>query len=332
MFDLLLLSPRQGRYAYFADGKLWATDVVSAGAKIYRVKVTRRAPSLGGVFADAGDCSVLVRCKEDEMPREGDYLFVWEAEPPKDGKLAVCRLHPTLAERHVVYLPDDDAVHFAKGVPEATRDHYRAVLPKGVGCILRTAVRMEDQAEVTASLAALTAKWREICTHVGVGLVHEEPLDPTKYAAQATQTHCDDERTACRFGYRYVPDLEADLARAAREAEGLGRTVCTPEGVQLVFDHTEACTVVDVNSGKWVSDAPAEAAAYAVNRIAAAELVRQLCLRDVTGAVLVDFVNMTADYARRFLAELKQMAERDTRLHIVGLTKLGFAEMTRSVR
>ena len=332
MFDLVWYSPRTGQYAAFAEGKLWACDAVPAGERVYRAKITRRAPALSGAFADVGGAGVLVRCDAEPIPAEGDYILVREVEPAKGDKLAVCKLHPTLADSLVALTPDDDNVHFAKGLSDEVRRRYLEAIPQGVGCVVRTAATVEALPEALRQIEALREQWRRITAHVGVGLVYEAPAEHAKIVRLAGEAVCDDEEIARAWGARYDEGLSRRIEALKSEIEGLSRRVQTPEGVELVIDHTEACWVIDVNSKGYLANAPADNAAYAVNRVAAHEVARQMCLRNMTGAVLVDFVNMSADLRHKLLDDLNALAAIDERLHVAGLTKLGFAELTRSAR
>ncbi|MBR0091124.1 MAG: ribonuclease E/G [Lachnospiraceae bacterium] len=108
------------------------------------------------------------------------------------------------------------------------------------------------------------------------------------------------------------------------------RIVWLKSGAFLVIDHTEAMTVIDVNSGKNIKSG--DNFFLKINLEAAQELMRQLRLRDITGIILVDFINMRGSDARRTLAEkLKELAARDTvRTQFVDFTTLGLAELTRA--
>ena len=66
-----------------------------------------------------------------------------------------------------------------------------------------------------------------------------------------------------------------------------------PSGGYLVIDHTEAMTVIDVNSGKFSGRENLEETIMQINREAALEIARQLRLRDIGGIIVVDFIDMT---------------------------------------
>nr|WP_274389995.1 ribonuclease E/G [Azospirillum doebereinerae] len=110
-------------------------------------------------------------------------------------------------------------------------------------------------------------------------------------------------------------------------AELLGTRVALPRGGSLVIEPTEALTVVDVNAGERGN--PLE-----VNLEAAAEIARQLRLRNVGGIVVVDFVNMRArSDAERVLNALTEAVESDpVQTQVYGMSKLGLVEVTRARR
>lgn len=98
-------------------------------------------------------------------------------------------------------------------------------------------------------------------------------------------------------------------------------------GGSLVIERTEALTVVDVNAGD-------RATPLAVNLAAAAEIARQLRLRNVGGIVVVDFVNMAGkgDAERVVQALSTAVADDPAQTHVYGMSRLGLVEITRARR
>ena len=118
----------------------------------------------------------------------------------------------------------------------------------------------------------------------------------------------------------------------SRISEALNRHVWLKSGADLYFDYTEACTVIDVNSSKSQAKShPGEDPYLALNIEAAKEIVRQVSLRNLSGIILIDFINMKNPSDREKLYEyLKDSArDYDSFFHVVGLTKLGIMETTR---
>lgn len=109
--------------------------------------------------------------------------------------------------------------------------------------------------------------------------------------------------------------------------------VWLPSGAYLCIEPTEAMVVVDVNTGKAIQKADdSEVLFYEVNMEAAAEIARQLRLRNLSGMVLIDFINMKAEeHTQAVLAHMKACVKNDFAQNIVyDFTKLGLLEMTRS--
>ncbi|GJM79283.1 hypothetical protein HMSSN139_17790 [Paenibacillus sp. HMSSN-139] len=117
------------------------------------------------------------------------------------------------------------------------------------------------------------------------------------------------------------PQLEKDFQRK----------IWLPGGGYLVWDTTEALTVIDVNTGKFTGGDNLEDTVFRTNLEAAQEMARLIRLRDTGGIIIVDFIDMDSDEHRSAVCErLEQALSGDrTQHHILGWTKLGLLEMTR---
>lgn len=114
--------------------------------------------------------------------------------------------------------------------------------------------------------------------------------------------------------------------------EALGRRVWLKSGGYLIIDPTEALTVIDVNSGRYEKNGGTPEETYRrVNREAAEEIVRQLRLRNLSGIILVDFINMKSERDREELLQyMTGLAASDRqRTTVVDMTPLGLVEITR---
>lgn len=114
--------------------------------------------------------------------------------------------------------------------------------------------------------------------------------------------------------------------------EALNPRVWLKCGGYLVIQPTEALTVIDVNSGKYEAGKRAEEeSAFKVNLEAAEEIALQLRLRNLSGIIVVDFINMqNKEYQKSLMSSLKGFVRRDkVRTVVVDMTPLGLVEMTR---
>lgn len=111
----------------------------------------------------------------------------------------------------------------------------------------------------------------------------------------------------------------------------LDSRVWLKSGGYLVIEPTEALTVIDVNSGKYESEKNPQDAYRQINLEAAAEVAFQLRLRNLSGIIIVDFINMQSpsDNAR-LLYVLRDLVKRDgVKTTVVDMTPLGLVEITR---
>lgn len=114
--------------------------------------------------------------------------------------------------------------------------------------------------------------------------------------------------------------------------EALSKKVWLKCGGFLMIEPTEALTVIDVNSGKYEKKGEAEEYYKKVNEEAAVEIARQLKLRNISGIIIIDFINMKSEKNQKELLEnLSKLVSTDkVKTHVMGITSLGLVEMTRT--
>ena len=113
--------------------------------------------------------------------------------------------------------------------------------------------------------------------------------------------------------------------------EALGERVWLKSGGYLVIQPTEALTVIDVNTGKFTAGKKKEAAFLKLNQEAALEAARQIRLRNLSGIVIIDFINMEETESETQLLRTLDGALRldPIRTTLVDMTKLSLVEITR---
>ena len=109
----------------------------------------------------------------------------------------------------------------------------------------------------------------------------------------------------------------------------LAKRIWLKSGANIIIEQLETLTVVDVNTGKNISGKTETL--FKVNLEAAAEVARQLRLRNISGMIIVDFINMdTKEKDRQLMEMLKQEVAKDpVRCSVIDITKLGLVEITR---
>ena len=109
------------------------------------------------------------------------------------------------------------------------------------------------------------------------------------------------------------------------------RKVWLKNGAYIVIDYTEAMTVIDVNTGKTDINKSAQETVYYTNLEAAKEIARQLRLRNISGIVIIDFIDMKSKELRDKLFNKlnKELKEDKVRARAIDYTALNLVELTR---
>lgn len=293
--------------------------------------------------------------------KAGDRVLVQVTKDPVGHKGARLTSQISLPGRYLVYVPNGSMNGISRKLPDTERSRLKKilkeVLPENAGVIVRTAAEGATEEQLTLDVTRLTAQWadisRQVETQQAPALLHSEPdllikiiRDVFNEDFQKLVIAGDDARQTIESYLRQVaPDLidrvEAytgdrdafDEFRITEQIEkALERKVWLPSGGSLVIDRTEAMTVVDVNTGKFVgSGGNLEETVTKNNLEAAEEIVRQLRLRDIGGIIVVDFIDMVLESNRDLvLRRLIECLSRDRTKHQVAeVTSLGLVQMTR---
>ncbi|GEK86773.1 Rne/Rng family ribonuclease [Microbacterium aerolatum] len=293
--------------------------------------------------------------------KPGDRVLVQVTKDPVGHKGARLTSQISLPGRYLVYVPGGSMNGISRKLPDNERARLKRilkeVLPESSGVIVRTAAEGATEDQLTRDVQRLTSQWEHIQKQVenqqAPALLHAEPdllvkivrdvfnEDFTKMLIQGEES----QRTIRAYLESVAPDLlervesyeddvdPFDAFRITEQIEkALDRKVWLPSGGSLVIDRTEAMTVVDVNTGKFVgSGGNLEETVTKNNLEAAEEIVRQLRLRDIGGIIVVDFIDMVLESNRDLvLRRLVECLSRDRTKHQVAeVTSLGLVQMTR---
>lgn len=113
--------------------------------------------------------------------------------------------------------------------------------------------------------------------------------------------------------------------------QALGKHVWLKSGGYLVIEPTEALTVIDVNTGKYAGKKTQAETIFKINQEAAAETARQLRLRNLSGIIVIDFIDMETEEERLRLMSLleRELLKDPVKTVLVDMTRLGLVEITR---
>lgn len=298
----------------------------------------------------------------ERMLRPGQELLVQVVKEP--GGTKGCRIssHVTVPGRMTVLLPSVSYVGVSRKIVDAQeRDRLRDIAEKligdsSMGMIVRTAAEGVDAETLAADYRAACELWKEISLRARHTKAPKRIHSDGRLALRVVRDMLDESAAAvrvdgkelCEEVRRYArllaPSLEErivehtgqtplfDVFRVDVQADKrMGRHVWLKSGGSLVVDETEAMTVIDVNTGKFVGSRSFDETVFKLNCEAAREIVRLLRLRDIGGIIIIDFIDMDREEHRlALLALLRELMEADrNRTNVVGFTGLGLVEMTR---
>jgi ribonuclease E len=269
----------------------------------------------------------------------------------------------SLPGRFVVLIPNSKTYGISKRLPDDTRKRLRNILdrvkPEQHGLIVRTAAEHATEADLEADMQILLGQWAEIERRAAKAnrpdLLYREPELAVRVIREEFNSDyrgvvIDDPRLyedVQAYVQAFNPELADRIELYDTDAEGLSlferfhvheqvhkaldRKVWLPSGGSLIIEHTEALTVIDVNTGKNVGKSNLEETVFHNNMEAAEEIAKQLRLRDIGGIIVIDFIDMEIkDNRAKVVAAFRDALARDkTRTQVFDISELGLVEMTR---
>jgi ribonuclease E len=293
--------------------------------------------------------------------KSNDTVLVQVTKDSVGQKGARLTSQVSLPGRYVVYVPNGNMNGISRKLPDSERVRLKKILkgivPEEASVIVRTAAEGATEEQLTLDVERLQAQWdgiqKKLKKATPPTLLHSEPDLLVKIVRDVFNedfqkmiiSGSDAQTVITEYLESVAPDLldrveiyegKEDLFDVHRVGEQIGkaleRKVYLPSGGSLVIDRTEAMTVVDVNTGKFVgSGGNLEQTVTKNNLEAAEEIVRQLRLRDIGGIIVVDFIDMVLESNRDLVSRrLIECLGRDRTKHQVAeVTSLGLVQMTR---
>lgn len=297
----------------------------------------------------------------EDILSTGQEITVQVIKEPIGTKGPRVTANITLPGRQLVLLPNADYVGISRRIEnEAERVKLKKIAevikPEGMGLIVRTVSEGTSLEDCTSDVSFLVKLWEKIRQKERSGpvprLIHTDPS--IIYRTVRDLFTPDVSRLVINDRGQYAKVLElADMISPAMKlrveyfsksydlfeyyqieskiTKALSRKVWLKCGGYIVIDKTEALTVIDVNTGKFVGGSNLEDTVLKTNIDAAREIAKQLRLRDIGGIIIIDFIDMNdAAHQQNVLDVFRQALKKDrTKSTVVGITGLGLVEMTR---
>ncbi len=302
------------------------------------------------------------RPRVDQVLEKGRAVLVQVTKDAMGTKGAALTTNLSLAGRYLVLTPYDPMRGLSRKVED---EHERKTLkekaeslslPRSAGYIIRTNAAMQPKSALSRDLNALLRLWKKIQAEARRGRGPKLLYSDQDLVIQALRDYLDlsieevivdDARLLERaevFIKAFMPRSKVQLTlygeriplfsrfRLEEQIDAISqRAVRLPSGGSIVIDPTEALTAIDVNSGRATGESSHEETALATNMEAAAEVGRQLRLRDIGGLIVVDFIDMRSRKHQRAVEKaVKDSLKTDkARSSVTRLSPNGLLEINR---
>ncbi len=336
---------------------------------VYLARVDNILPSIEAAFVDVGldkmgfihtnDLAGKGNLKNKVKPKQKIIAQVVKEPTGHKGPRMTTAL--SLPGRFLVLLPDEVGVNVSrKIISQKERARLKSIVnlfkPVGVGIIVRTEAQGQSESEIQEDIEILLEKWNSIVTTADTvdnpTLLHRDQDLLYRIIRESCSDDVDEIIVDSSFSLHRTTQLlqhwnmlnktkvtlykgndpilmHYNLHKEITSA--LQTKVNLPLGGYIYIQQTEAMTVIDVNSGKFVSSSSQAETILKTNLQAADEIARQLKLRNIGGMIIVDFIDMTSRMDKLALLEHFEMAlESDKAKPQIGqLSDLGLVELTR---
>lgn len=337
---------------------------------IYAGRVDCMAEGIQGAFVDIGDGKkCFYPAKKNHRPHKlspghedklygGDLLLLQITKDSMGKKLPVASDNVTLNGTAFVLTLSDQRLSVSKKIQNSEERARLTCLMKEYFCgefglIARTNAKEKSDESLRKELEFLVREYRELIRRAkispGKEILYKQPSHYLSFCKDLPEGEVDeivtDDEKIWQDLKNFYPNYKNKLRlyeddyslyllyRFSHYYElALGRQVMLPSGGFLIIDHTEAMTVIDVNSGAVIKNKKhTENIYFQINLEAAKEIAKQLRLRNISGIIVVDFINMKSKKMQDELLHYLQEECKKDRINnrVIDITALGLVELTR---
>lgn len=298
----------------------------------------------------------------ENLLKEGQEITVQVGKDPIGTKGARLTCHITLPCRNLVFMPLTDHIGISRKIQDEEvrkklKERIEALRPAGTGFIVRTVAENATVEELEADMEFLLLLWDEIQdiakqTSKIPSRIYKD-LDITfrsvrdLFTDEVSSLILDDRQTYEKllgFVQTFAPKLQNRISYYEGEAplfeahgidveinRALEKKIWLRSGGYIIIETTEALSVIDVNTGRYVGKNDLEDTIFKTNMEAVKEIAYQLRLRNIGGIIIIDFIDMENEGHREELFNsFKEAVKKDkSRINILKLSEFGLVQMTR---
>ncbi len=331
---------------------------------IYRGRVQSILPGMDAAFVDIGQNKNAFLKLNNKMYsgiklKQGMEITVQVLKDATGTKGAVLNDELNIAGKFIVLIPNDGNYVAISNKIEDEEERMRLknivneLKPENYGVIVRTNAEnktLEEIKEEIESIYYTSKKMLEMAPYQKAPcLLYKEASVIDRvirdfYSEEIDEFVINDEEEYKRLSKLSIDGFDKKLRFYNEKAtifdyfcletqidKALQKQVWLKSGGFLVIEQTEACTVIDVNTGKFVGKKNSQDTIFKTNKEAAIEIAKQLRLRNLSGIIIVDFIDMLAIEKRKELLNiLTEETKKDSvKTFVVGMTELGLVQITR---
>lgn len=342
----------------------------SVVGNIYVGRVTKVVPNLQGCFVDIGlkrngylyygkTRTVSDDCKNQNKPKVGDTLTVQVLKDAVDKKGVALTMDISVAGKFLVLLQEKGEIGVSRKITNSEersriKSIMEKIMPENIGVLVRTngegknelefeqdlnqMLKLMDKLEKSEFLKppTLLLEMSNTVEKVVRDFYNNDvdqfvvTTEETFKFLQSKPEFIDKEKPELCL-YNEKEPMFSHYYIQSQENKALDKRVWLKSGGFLVIEETEACVVIDVNSGKSAGKGNMEKMVLKINEEASIEVAKQLRLRNLSGIIIVDFIDMSTIEHRNIIRKTLEKAVAKDRLKtvVVGMTELGLMQITR---
>lgn len=291
----------------------------------------------------------------NELIKPGDPIIVEVKKEAVDKKGPRLSTHITLTSRFIVFMPNADFITLSQKIEdEKERDRLKTIvkkyLPENTGAIIRTVAENCSEEDLKKDIAKTVEKWKELQNKKVENYpqkIYDKGGVLKKTIVDLVDSNLDRIVVENEEDFEKVQDilneiesdtkLEIDenildnysLSKQLKALES--NKIWLKSGAFITIDKTEALIAIDVNSGKFTGKEDVEETIKQVNLEAAREISKQIRLRDISGIIIIDFIDMHIEENKQaIINEIINSSKKDrSRVQVEEFTKLNLMEITR---
>ncbi len=292
--------------------------------------------------------------ENSKKPKVGDSVLVQVQKDAVGTKGAVVTDDISFAGKFVVLLPDGAGeIGISKKIEQKQQKNriekcIQNILPKGYSIIVRTNGEQKTEYEFQQEIDVLFQRAEKIKQQYAYlkppALLYEYGNAVLKQLRDCYTSHIDEIVVNDKYIFDEISKeyqnvilsqkkdtLFAEYFVERQAQKALEKKVWLKSGGFIVIEQTEACVVIDVNTGKYTGKKNLEKTILKTNLEAAEEIAKQMRLRNLSGIIIIDFIDMAEEeYKQELTKAMKQYVKKDhIKTAVIGMTELGLMQLTR---